>query len=235
MVAFETSLLKIVAIDSLSISANRRAGAGITVYTDRMRGVLSKIAAAVFALILGGGVSILIFHSQRQFDDISLPEKQHLIEVSPKKIEAPAGWMWIDTRQGFSLYAPAGTQYHELEAIDWTAGEFVNSDFTLRFYLGYYPEDPAEMKRDANYSEEHVVIDARSGLIQREQFDDGRGRKLFYSHLFIRNAIYHYDYPGTWEALDLYGTAATPEGRSAMEKSFLTVQFDDRNVKKLEH
>jgi hypothetical protein len=196
--------------------------------------ILSRSLALVFAVALVGVIAVLAVRAARPLEDVKPPEHEALIEQPMNKPDIPAGWIWIDQADGFSVYAPPGTAYHRDHGIDWAGGHFDAPDFSFGYYLGHFPQGLHE-DGEPKYVEEPVVIDGRHGIIQRtvlpaDHIKDGRRH---YSRLLLRSAIYHYDYPGTWEALDLYGRAASPEAQNQMEQVWRSIRFDRREVKDL--
>jgi len=196
--------------------------------------ILSRALALAFAVTLVGVIAVLAVRAARPFEDVKPPEREALVEQPMQKSAVPAGWIWIDQADGFSVYAPPGTTFHRVQGIDSQGGESNGPDFAFGYYLGFYPQGLHE-DGEPKYVEEPVVIDGRHGIIQRtvlaaDRVKDGRRH---YSRLLLRNAIYHYDYPGTWETLDLYGRAASPEAQSQMEQVWRSIRFDRREVKDL--
>ena len=145
-------------------------------------------------------------------------------------IEAPADWQKIDTKQGFSFYAPPGTQFHPLQGEDSFVGEISGPAFMLQYDFGYFSNDLSDAKNNPDYSEEAVSIDGRSGLVRRATLLSEAGSHYFVG-LYVREAVFHSDYPGRWAALEIHGTAASVQERAIVERMFKTIQFDDQVVK----
>jgi hypothetical protein len=147
----------------------------------------------------------------------------------------PRGWEKIDTGQGFSFYAPPGTRLHRLQGDDSSIGEIIGSTFSLQYDLGYYSNDSESAKSGRDYSEQHQSIDGRDSVIRRATFASGE-RWRYFSALYIEHAVYHYDYPGRWAALDIHGGAGSAKDRATVEQMFKTVKFDEPgNVRNVEH
>jgi hypothetical protein len=155
-----------------------------------------------------------------------------VVAVSPsaikhpvKPVEVPPGWVKIDTRQGFSFYAPPGTQFSPREGKDSFLGDIAGPAFGLQSDFGFWSNDLSDAKNEQDYSEELVVIDGRDGLIRRATFSSPDGRTYF-AGLYVQQAVFHNEYPGRWAALEIHGSARTPQDRAMVERLFRTVQFD---------
>jgi hypothetical protein len=154
-----------------------------------------------------------------------------VVAVSPsaikhpvKAVEVPPGWVKIDTKQGFSFYAPPGTQFHPLKGEDSFVGEIVGPAFSLRYDFGFWSNDLSDAKNEQDYSEEQVVVHGRDGLIRRATFSSPDGQTYF-AGLYVQQAVFHREYPGRWAALEIHGSALTMQDRAIVERMFKTVQF----------
>ena len=158
------------------------------------------------------------------------PYKTEKVKIAPGWMRRglPQGWIWVNSEKGFNFYAPPGTRYIRQKGIDWEAGEFDGPDFQFRFYLGRYPQDPHDLKHEADYSQQQLTVDGRSAFFQQMTFggDDTRDAPYF-AELFVRKAIVADVQSKDWLALDLYGRAKTPVARETMKKVFMTMRFDD--------
>jgi hypothetical protein len=141
-----------------------------------------------------------------------------------KAVEVPPGWVKIDTKQGFSFYAPPGTQFHPLQGEDSFVGEIAGPAFSLRYDFGYWSNDLSDAKNAQDYSEEQVVIDGRDGVIRRATFSSPDGQTYF-AGLYVQQAVFHRAYPGRWAALEIHGSALSPQDRAIVERMYKTVQF----------
>jgi hypothetical protein len=139
-------------------------------------------------------------------------------------IEVPSGWVKIDTKQGFTFYAPPGTQLHPLKGEDSFVGEIVGPAFNLRYDFGFWSNDLGDAKNEQDYSEEQVVIDGRDGVIRRATFASEDGPSYF-AGLYVQQAVFHHEYPGRWAALEIHGSAPSTQDRASVERMFKTVQF----------
>lgn len=191
------------------------------VYTGRMS--RSKILAAILTLVVIGAFAYWalgnLYHPPAVVD-VPLAAVKH----SVKAIEVPPGWVKIDTKQGFSFYAPPGTQFHPLQGEDSFVGEIAGPAFSLRTDFGYWSNDLGDAKNSQDYSEEQVVIDGRDGLIRRATFSSPDGRTYF-AGLYVQQAVFHRAYPGRWAALEIHGSAISTQDRAIVERMFKTVQF----------
>lgn len=72
-----------------------------------------------------------------------------LSSVSPARVfgqsVAPANWHKVDAGP-FSILAPSGWEFHQLQGIDSFVGEFVGDGITLTFDFGAY-SDPLEKEK----------------------------------------------------------------------------------------
>jgi hypothetical protein len=193
------------------------------VYTGRMTRSLPKILAAILTLLVVGAFGYWglwnLFHPPA------------VVAVSPsavkhpvKAIEVPSGWKKIDTKQGFSFYAPPGTQHYPLQGKDSFVGEITGPAFSLRYDFGFWSNDLSDAKNEQNYSEEQAVIDGRDGLIRRATFSS-EGGQTYFAGLYVQQAVFHREYPGHWAALEIHGSASSPQDRAIVERMFKTVQF----------
>ena len=192
------------------------------VYTDRMS--RSKILATVLTLLVIGGFAYWalrpLVHPPAVVD-VPLSAVKHSVTA----IEIPSGWEKIDTKQGFSFFAPPGTRFQRLHGKDSSVGEIVGRTFHLQYDFGFYSNDLGDAKNNRDYSEDQVVIDGRDGLIRRATFSSPDGQTYF-AGLYVQQAVFHREYPGRWAALEIHGTAASTQDRTTIEQLFKTVQFD---------
>jgi hypothetical protein len=153
--------------------------------------------------------------------DVPISAVKHRVQA----IEVPSGWEKIDTKQGFSFYAPPGTRFQRLQGKDSSVGEIVGPTFNLQYDFGYWSNDLSEAKNNQDYSEDRVVIEGRDGLIKRATFSS-EGGQTYFAGLYVQQAVFHRAYPGRWAALEIHGTAASVQDRAIIEQMFKTVQFD---------
>ncbi len=185
---------------------------------------LPKFLAAILTLLVIGGFA---YWGLRP-----LVQPPAMVAVSPsaikhpvKPIEVPPGWTKIDTRQGFSFYAPPGTQLNPLQGKDSFIGEIASPAFSLRYDFGFWSNDLSDARNNPDYSEEQVVINGRDGLIRRATFASANG-PTYFAGLYVQQAVFHREYPGRWAALEIHGSALTTQDRAIVERMFKTVQFD---------
>ena len=104
------------------------------VYTGRMTRSLPRFLAAILTLAIVGAFAYWALRP--------LVHPPAVVAVSPsaikhpgKAIEVPPGWVKIDTKQGFTLYAPPGTQFHPLPGEDSFVGEITGPAFQFVGHL----------------------------------------------------------------------------------------------------
>ena len=194
------------------------------VYTGRMTRSLPRFLAAILTLAIVGAFAYWALRP--------LVHPPAVVAVSPsaikhpgKAIEVPPGWVKIDTKQGFTFYAPLGTQFHPLSGKDSFVGEIAGPAFNLRYDFGFWSNDLGDAKNEQDYSEEPAVIDGRDGLIRRATFFSADGPSYF-AGLYVQQAVFHREYPGRWAAVEIHGSALSTEDRAIVERMFKTVQFD---------
>ena len=180
-----------------------------------LAGLLTLIVVGIFAY---WGLGALIWHPA------TVPEPATAARPPGEAIEYPADWKEIDTGQGFSFYAPPGTQFHALPGRDSSIGEIVGPAFNLRTDFGFYSNNLHEVEDYPDYSQRQVSVDGRDGLVRRATMGSDNGASYFIG-LYIQEAVFHRAYPGRWAALEIHGSADSPQSRAMVEKMFLTVQF----------
>jgi len=178
-------------------------------------GLLTLVVVGIFAYWGLGG---LIRHPATVQEPLSAARQP------AETIEYPPDWQKIDTGQGFSFYAPPGTQFHALPETDSAVGEIVGPAFNLRSDFGFYSNDLSDAKNYPDYSQAQVSVDGRDGLIRRATMSAPGGPSTFVG-LYIQQAVFHRAYPGRWAALEIHGSTDGPQSRATVEKMFLTVQF----------
>ena len=179
------------------------------------------IAAAVLTLLILGAFAYwalgTLIHPQ-----VTMPLS--VVRNSVAAINAPAGWQKIDTKQGFSFYAPPGTTFQPLQGEDSQIGEISGPTFMLRYDFGFYSNDLSDAKNNPDYSEESVSIQGRAGLVRRATLQSEAGPHYFVG-LYVREAVFYSKYPGRWAALEIHGTTASAQDRATVEQMFKTIQF----------
>lgn len=152
------------------------------------------------------------------------------IKRSVAAIEVPPGWIQIDTKQGFSFYAPPGTQFRQIAGTDSFLGEITGQTFVLQYDFGFYSNDLSDAENNPNYSEKTMLVDGRNGLVRQATLTEAEGWPYFIG-LYIQQAVFHAAYPGRWAALEVHGTVAGPRDRATVEQIFQTIRFDKPAVK----
>ena len=137
-------------------------------------------------------------------------------------VEHPPDWKKIDTGQGFSFYAPPHTQFEKLPGEDSARGDIQGPTFHLQSDFGFYSNTLEDAKTYPNYSEANVTIDGRPGILRQATMGEGD----YFIGLYIREAVFHYEYPGRWAALEVHGSTTTPQVRAEVELMLRTITVD---------
>jgi hypothetical protein len=143
--------------------------------------------------------SDVILHGwcQAQCDGASLP--------------SPANWHQVDAGP-FSILAPPGWEFHQLQGIDSFVGEFAGDGVVLRFDYGGY-SNPLKEERKPIYVVIHKSIDGHAAKIVSPRVP-GHG----ITGVYFRNA-------GNASALTLFGKDLTPTQQELALKIFETLRF----------
>lgn len=121
------------------------------------------------------------------------------------------GWHKVDAGP-FSILAPSGWEFHQLQGVDSYVGEFVGDGVVLRFDFGGYSSPLKEEKKPA-----YVVIHKSIGGHRAKTVSPrtpGRGTTAVY----FRNA-------GDSNSLTLFGHDLTSTQQQLVLKIFDTVRF----------
>jgi hypothetical protein len=126
-------------------------------------------------------------------------------------VKPPTGWRKVDAGP-FSILAPPGWEFHQLEGVDSYVGEFVGDGVVLRFDYGGY-SNPLKEERKPNYVVIHKSIDGHAAKIVSPRVP-GHG----ITGVYFRNA-------GNASALTLFGKDLTPTQQELALKIFETLRF----------
>lgn len=124
---------------------------------------------------------------------------------------APADWHKVDAGP-FSILAPSGWEFHQLEGVDSFVGEFVGDGVTLRFDFGEYSNPLKEEKKPA-----YVVIHKAIGGF-RAKVVSPRTPGHGITGIYFRDV-------GHTTALCLWGKDLTSTQQELALKIFETLQF----------
>jgi len=124
---------------------------------------------------------------------------------------APADWHKVDAGP-FSILAPSGWEFHQLEGVDSYVGEFVGGGVVLTFDFGGY-SNPLKEERKPAYVVIHKSIGGRRAKIVNPRVP-GHG----ITGVYFRNA-------GNASALTLFGKDLTPTQQELALKIFDTLRF----------
>jgi hypothetical protein len=122
-----------------------------------------------------------------------------------------SGWYKVDAGP-FSILAPSGWEFHQLEGVDSYVGEFVGDGVALRFDFGGYSNPLREEKKPA-YVVIHKSIDGHPAKIASPRIP-GHG----ITGVYFRNA-------GNASALTLFGKDLTSTQQDLALKIFETLRF----------
>jgi hypothetical protein len=151
----------------------------------------------------GGG----IFRSER----LPLPPQQ-----SGRKdlsaVTAPTGWNKVDAGP-FSLFAPQGWEFHQLEGIDSYVGEFVGDGITLRFDFGEYSSGYVKKAKKPTYV---MARESIGGFVAKIVSPRTPGHGV--TGIYFRNV-------GHSNGLFLWGQDLTSEQQELALKIFETIRF----------
>ncbi|SRR5712692_1354834 len=123
-----------------------------------------------------------------------------------------SGWHKVDAGP-FSILAPSGWEFHQLEGIDSYVGEFVGDGVVLKFDFGGYSNPLKEEKKPA-YVVIHKSIGGRRAKIVSPR-TPGHG----ITGVYFRNVGY------SNSALTLFGHDLTSTQQELVLKIFETLQF----------
>jgi hypothetical protein len=124
---------------------------------------------------------------------------------------APTSWHKVDAGS-FSILAPSGWEFHQLQGVDSYVGEFIGDSIVLRFDFGGY-SNPLKEEKKPVYVVIHKSIDARRAKIVSPR-TPGHGTTGVYFHN-----------TGDSNALTLFGQDLTSKQQELALKIFETLRF----------
>ncbi len=139
------------------------------------------------------------------FDWDDIPEKSRW---APSQ---HSSWHKVDAGP-FSILAPSGWEFHQLEGVDSYVGEFVGDGVVLTFDFGGY-SNPLKEEKKPTYVVIHKSIDGHAAKIVSPRVP-GHG----ITGVYFRNA-------GNASALTLFGKDLTPTQQELALKIFETLRF----------
>jgi hypothetical protein len=152
------------------------------------------------------GLGCLFLHIHAQGRTPELSRQANTGEVTP-----PANWQKVDAGP-FSIFAPPGWQFHQLQGVDSYIGEFIGDGFVLSFDYGLHSNPLKDRKKPA-YSVVHKSIGGRREKIVSPK-TPGHGLTGLYFHNV-----------GDSAALTLFGRDLTPTQQELGLKIFDTLRF----------
>jgi len=123
----------------------------------------------------------------------------------------PAGWHRVETG-AFSLFAPLGWEFHQLQGVDSYVGEFVGDGVVLTFDFGRYSSSLKEAKKPAYV----IAHDSIGGFPAKIVSPSTPGQGV--TGIYFRNV-------GGSNALCLFGKDLTSTQQELVLKIFNTVRF----------
>lgn len=130
---------------------------------------------------------------------------------SQETLTPPTGWHKVNAGP-FSISAPSGWEFHQLEGVDSYVGEFVGDGLTLRFDFGRYSNPLKEEKKTA-----YVVVHKSIGAF-RAKVVSPRTPGNGITGVYFRNV-------GLSNALCLFGEDLTSTQQELALKIFETIRF----------
>jgi hypothetical protein len=138
-----------------------------------------------------------------------LPQRSREKRSGPT--QTPGDWHELDAG-AFSLFAPAGWEFHQLQGVDSYVGEFVGDGVKLRFDFGGYSNSLKEEKKPA-----YVVTDKSIGG-HRARIVSPRTPGHGITGVYFRNV-------GDSNALTVFRHDLTSTQQELVLKIFETLQF----------
>jgi hypothetical protein len=169
----------------------------------------TRLAVLSAMLISIEGVSVIGCSSAHNHAQVHPPQPTG--QESLTTITAPAIWHKVDAGP-FSILAPSGWEFHQLQGVDSYVGEFVGDGVVLRFDFGGYSNSLKEEKKPA-YVVIHKPIGGRRAKIVSPR-TPGHG----ITGVYFRNV-------GDSNALTLFGHDLTSTQQKLVLKIFETLRF----------
>jgi hypothetical protein len=133
------------------------------------------------------------------------------VQCDGAPLSSPSDWHKVDAGP-FSILAPSGWQFHQLEGVDSYVGEFVGDGVVLTFDFDEY-SNPLKEEKKPTYVVIHKSIGGRRAKIVSPR-TPGQG----ITGAYFRNA-------GNANALTLFGKDLTPTQQELALKIFETLRF----------
>jgi hypothetical protein len=136
---------------------------------------------------------------------------QVLAQTSLGTSTTPSSWYKVDAGP-FSILAPPGWEFHQLEGFDSYVGEFAGDGIVLKFDFGDYSNPLKEERKPAYVITQKSIGDRRARIVSPRT--PGRG----ITGVYIRNV-------GNSNALTLFGKDLTSTQQELALKIFETLRF----------
>lgn len=124
---------------------------------------------------------------------------------------APAAWLKLDAGP-FSIFAPSGWEFHQLEGVDSFVGEFVGDGLTLKFDFGGY-SNPLKKEKKPAYVVVHKSIGGFRAKVVSPRTPGHGITGVYFRHV------------GDSNALTLWGKDLTSKQQELALKIFETLRF----------
>jgi hypothetical protein len=161
---------------------------------------MKRLAPAILLCLLG----IIVVNAKNTMRPLP-------VELAEQQRSSPTGWHKVDAGP-FSILAPPGWEFHQLDGADSYIGEFAGNSIVLRFDYGGY-SNPLKEERKPIYVVIHKPIDGHAAKIVSPRVP-GHG----ITGVYFRNA-------GNASALTLFGKDLTPTQQELALKIFETLRF----------
>jgi len=155
-----------------------------------------RLSTAICAALLIGTTVACAYHAQEQ----RAGEATH-----------PAGWSNVDA-VAFSIFAPSGWQFRQLQGIDSYVGEFTGDGIVLKFDFGRY-SSPLEEEREPTYVVVHKSVGGLRAKIVSPKMPGHGVTGIYFPKAFGSNK------------LSLFGQDLTSTQQELVLKIFGTIRF----------
>ena len=132
-------------------------------------------------------------------------------QCSSNSQTAPAAWLKLDAGP-FSIFAPSGWEFHQLEGVDSFVGEFVGDGLTLTFDFGGY-SNPLKKEKKPAYVVVHKSIGGFRAKVVSPRTPGHGITGVYFRHV------------GDSNALTLWGKDLTYNQQELALKIFETLRF----------
>jgi len=161
---------------------------------------MKRLAPAILLCLLG----IVVVNAKNTMRTLR-------VELAEQQRSSPTGWHKVDAGP-FSILAPPGWEFHQLDGADSYVGEFVGNSIVLRFDYGGC-SNPLKEERKPIYVVIHKSIDGHAAKIVSPRLSGHGITGVYFRH--ASNA----------SALTLFGKDLTPTQQELAQEIFETLRF----------